>query len=193
MSVLRIILLGPPGAGKGSQAVKVCDAENIPHISTGDILRDAVGRSTDLGLQAKKYMDEGLLVPDSLVIALIRERLSMKDCERGFLLDGFPRTVEQAKSLDELLASISMPLTHVVELVVPDEILLARIEGRARAGSGRSDDNAEVFKRRLKVYHEQTAPVTDYYRSTDMVTPLDGLGTIEEVEERLMKILGASS
>ncbi|NMC62252.1 MAG: adenylate kinase [SAR324 cluster bacterium] len=189
MSVLRIILLGPPGAGKGSQAVKICASYNIPHISTGDILRSSVSAETELGLEAKKFMDQGQLVPDSLVIALIKERLSQSDCESGFLLDGFPRTVEQAKALDELLASINMPLTHVVELIVPDEVLLGRIEGRARAGSGRSDDNAEVFAKRLDVYHRQTAPVTDYYKSKKMVRDVDGVGSIEEVEQRLRDVL----
>ena len=188
--VLRIILLGPPGAGKGSQAVTFCASRNIPHISTGDILRNAVARQTDLGVEAKRYMDGGMLVPDALVIALIKERLSQGDCVGGFLLDGFPRTVEQASSLDELLASIGMPLTHVVELVVPDEILLGRIENRARQGSGRSDDNAAVFAKRLQVYHEQTAPVTEYYKGKGMVSPIDGVGSIEEVEQRLLKLLG---
>lgn len=189
MSALRIVLLGPPGAGKGSQALRLCTNQGIPHISTGDILRDAVGRATEFGLQAKKFMDDGQLVPDTLVVALIQERLSRPDCEKGFLLDGFPRTVEQAQALDELLVSINMPLTHVVELIVPDKILLGRIEGRARAGSGRSDDNADVFAKRLSVYHQQTAPVTDYYNTKKMVNGVNGVGTIEEVEQRLLDVL----
>ena len=188
-AVLRIILLGPPGAGKGSQAVTLCASRGIAHISTGDILRDAVARQTTLGVEAKRYMDGGQLVPDSLVIALIKERLSQGDCEKGFLLDGFPRTVEQATALDELLVSIGMPLSHVVELVVPDEVLLGRIENRARQGSGRSDDNAEVFAKRLQVYHAQTAPVSGYYKSKGMLKPIDGVGTIPEVEQRLLGAL----
>lgn len=193
MNALRLVLLGPPGAGKGSQAERLCAHTGIAHVSTGNILREAVAGATELGIEAKRYMDQGSLVPDALVIALIKERLAMKDCqEKGFLLDGFPRTVEQAKSLDELLMQIDLPLTCVVELIVPDDVLLKRIEGRAAAGSGRSDDNAAVFANRLKVYHEQTAPVTGYFKSKGLVTDLDGLGTIEEVEQRLLKILGIS-
>lgn len=189
MKPLRVILLGPPGAGKGSQAVSLCVSRKIPHISTGEILRQAVSQETELGLQAKKFMDEGLLVPDELVIALIRERFAQRDCEAGFLLDGFPRTLEQAKALDELLVSIDMPLTHVIDMAVPDHVLLGRIEGRAKAGSGRSDDNAEVFSRRLKVYHEQTAPVSKYYSESGRLKEVDGLGTIEEVGERIARLL----
>ena len=191
MGALRLILLGPPGGGKGTQAERLCERTGIAHVSTGNILREAVSNATELGVEAKRYMDQGQLVPDALVIALIKERLAMSDCrDKGFLLDGFPRTVEQAKALDELLVAIELPLTNVVELVVPDDVLLARIEGRAAAGSGRSDDNAAVFANRLKVYHEQTAPVTGYFKSKGLVTSLDGLGTIDEVEQKLLKVLG---
>lgn len=181
----RLILLGPPGAGKGTQAALLCQRLDIPHISTGDLLRSAVGNNTELGQRAKEYMDKGELVPDELVIAMIEERLQEPDCENGFLLDGFPRTVEQAEALTELLRRLEMPITKVVDLEVPEEVLMKRIQKRGEQGSGRSDDTTEVAANRLQVYWKQTAPVADYYRRLGKVSQVDGLGTVEEVLSRI--------
>ena len=189
MTETRIVLLGPPGAGKGSQAVRICEEKMIPHISTGDIMRGAIAAGSELGKRVKVFLDQGALVPDDLVIEAVRDRLSRDDCKKGFLLDGFPRTVEQAKALDKMLDGLNMPLTHVVDIVVPEEVLLKRIIGRAQSGAGRSDDTEEILTKRLKVYWEQTAPVTAYYQSNGMVRAVDGLGTIEEVGARILAVL----
>jgi adenylate kinase len=185
---LRIILLGPPGAGKGTQAVLICEARNIVHISTGDMLRAAIAAGSDLGKQVKSFLDNGELVPDSLMIDLMRDRLSQADCANGFLLDGFPRTLDQASALDELLTQMGIPLTHVLELKVEDQILIDRIKKRGEE-SGRTDDNAEVVANRLQVYWKQTAPVTNFYKEKNLVKDLDGLGTIEEVQQRVLQLL----
>lgn len=184
---MRIILLGPPGAGKGTQATMLSSSAKIPHISTGEIFRAAIANKTPLGMQAKQFMDKGELVPDSIVIGMIKDRLVQADCKSGFLLDGFPRTVDQAVALDKLLAEISQPITHILELKVPDEVLIDRIKKRGESGSGRSDDTVEVITKRLQVYWAQTAPVTQHYSKLGKVKALDGLGTIEEVHARVMK------
>lgn len=185
----RVILLGPPGAGKGTQGIVVCGELGIPHISTGDILRSAVSRQTSLGLEAKKFMDQGALVPDSLVIGLMKERLAETDAEKGFLLDGFPRTVAQSEALDLMLKEVGKPVTHVIDLKVPETVLLERISKRAEGGSGRSDDNMQVANERLKVYWEQTAPVSQYYKAQGTYKEVDGLGTVEEVTSRVIEAL----
>lgn len=183
----RLVLLGPPGAGKGTQAILICQKKRIPHIATGNMMREAVGAGTPLGKKVKDYLDRGALVPDNLVIDLMRERLTQADCSTGFLLDGFPRTVEQARALDKLLAELKAPLSSVLELKVPEEVLIDRIRKRGESGSGRSDDNVEVATKRLQVYWEQTAPVSGYYRERGELVEVDGLGTIEEVGARLLK------
>ena len=185
----RLILLGPPGAGKGTQATLITERMDIPHISTGDLLRSAVREQTELGNRAKKYMDGGELVPDELVIAMIEERLQSEDCAKGFLLDGYPRTVEQAEALTELLQRLDMSITSVVDLEVSEQVLIERIRKRGEQGSGRSDDTVEVAANRLQVYWKQTAPVADYYRKLDKVIRVDGLGTVEEVFERILEAL----
>ncbi|MCB0351970.1 MAG: adenylate kinase [Bdellovibrionales bacterium] len=186
----RIVLLGPPGAGKGTQAVLICQRFAVPHISTGDIFRAAVKSQTELGKQAQGFMDKGELVPDSLVIALVKERLSQQDCrEKGFLLDGFPRTLEQSQALTVLLDEIGSPLTHVLDLEVSEAILLERIQNRGNQGSGRADDSADVAAHRLQVYRDQTAPVTGYYEQNIGVTKIDGLGSVEEVTQRILDAL----
>lgn len=152
--MIRLVFLGPPGAGKGTQAQRIAQEYGIPHISTGDILRNAVKEGTELGKLAKSYMDKGELVPDEVIIGIIRERLSQPDVkEKGFILDGFPRTLPQAEALDELLKELSMPLDRVVYLNVDDEEIVKRLLAR-----GRADDTEEVIRNRLKVYREQTAP-----------------------------------
>lgn len=178
--VARIVFLGPPGAGKGTQAVKLAEARAIPHISTGDMMRAAIKSGTALGEKVKGYLDKGALVPDTLVIEVIADRLKASDCANGFLLDGFPRTVEQAKALDELLAKSKTPLTNVIELQVPEAIIIERIKSR---GEGRSDDTPEVIAKRLAVYKEQTAPVSAYYGTR--VAVIDGVGTVEEIAGRI--------
>lgn len=185
----RIILLGPPGAGKGTQADILCQNQQIPHISTGDILRGAIAHETALGKKAKTFMDKGHLVPDDLIIDLIHERLGEDDCENGFLLDGFPRTVEQAEALDTLLESMDAKLTNVIDIEVPDNVIIERIKSRAEEGSGRADDNEEVAAKRLKVYWEQTAPVSHYYESKGLLQKIDGLGTVEEVTQRINSVM----
>lgn len=183
----RLVLLGPPGAGKGTQAVLICQKKKIPHIATGNIMREAVGTGTPLGKKVKDYLDLGALVPDDLVIELMRGRLTLPDCNGGFLLDGFPRTVEQARALDKLLAELKTPLSSILELTVPEEVLIDRIKKRGEAGSGRSDDTVEVATKRLQVYRELTAPVSDYYRQRGGLVEIDGLGSIDEVSVRLLQ------
>lgn len=186
---LRIVFLGPPGAGKGTQAVLTSGKAGIPHISTGEMMRAAVQSGSDLGARVKQFLDRGELVPDDLMIEVIRDRLSRSDCRGGFLLDGFPRTVVQAQALDGLLSEMRMPLSHVISLDVPEDILLERIRKRGES-SGRSDDSVEVASRRLKVYWELTAPVSEFYRGSKRLCALDGLGSVEDVQKRISGALG---
>jgi adenylate kinase len=183
-----VIILGPPGSGKGTQAGKICKSHGIPHISTGEMLREAIKAGSDLGLQAKGYMDKGLLVPDDLFIGIIKDRISQADCARGFLLDGFPRTVPQAQALDTLLQSAGVK-PRVLELVVPDDVVIQRILDRAANGSGRADDNLETAKARLEVYKQTTALVADYYRQNGGVLSVDATGTIEETHAQVLQAI----
>ncbi|MCB0317636.1 MAG: adenylate kinase [Bdellovibrionales bacterium] len=185
---MRIIILGPPGAGKGTQAVMLAEELGIPHISTGDILRSEIKNETELGLKVKAVMDAGNLVSDDLILAVVKERLSKPDCEKGFLLDGVVRTLPQAEGLDKILEEIGRKLTHVIDVVVPDEEILTRIEKRGEE-SGRSDDTREVAENRLKVYKDLTAPVSDFYKQKNLLIEVDGLGTIEEVKDRIRKAI----
>ena len=187
---MRIVILGAPGAGKGTQAKFIAEKFGIAHISTGDMLRSAIAKGTDLGKEAKGYMDRGELVPDTLVLGLIRERLQEADCKNGFLLDGFPRNVAQAKALDTLLEELKLSLTHILDFDVPESVLLERILNRAKEGSGRSDDNEEVVKNRLKVYNEQTLPVSNYYKEKgNFITVPAGTKSVEEVKEIVFDLL----
>ncbi|MCB9029833.1 MAG: adenylate kinase [Deltaproteobacteria bacterium] len=186
--MIRLILLGAPGAGKGTQAERVADTYSIPHISTGDIMRKAVADQSKLGAQVKEYLDAGQLVPDELVINLIRERLSSDDCAEGFLLDGFPRTVAQAEALDRTLSELNAPLTHVLELDVPEQMLIERLVKRGEE-SGRSDDTEEVIRERLAVYNEQTAPVSDFYSKSSRLVKIDGTGSIDQIEQAIKEKL----
>lgn len=191
---MRLILLGPPGAGKGTQSARLEQKYGIPQLSTGDMLRAAVKAQTPVGIQAKAVMDAGGLVSDDIVVGIIEARIEEPDCAKGFILDGFPRTVAQAKALDAMLRGKHKELDAVIELVVDDNILLSRIEGRARetvaaGGTIRADDNPESFKKRLAQYHELTAPVSDYYRSVGELRTVDGMAPIESVTAELDGLL----
>ncbi|RKQ61888.1 adenylate kinase [Thermovibrio guaymasensis] len=184
--MIKVVFLGPPGAGKGTQAVRIAEKYNVPHISTGDILRAAVKEGTELGQLAKSYMDRGELVPDEVIIGIIRERLSQPDIrERGFILDGFPRTLKQAEALDQLLSELNMPLDRVIYLNVDDEEIVKRLLAR-----GRADDTEEVIRNRLKVYREQTAPLIDYYAEKCLLAEIYGVGEIDEITKKIEEALG---
>jgi adenylate kinase len=186
---VNIILLGPPGAGKGTQAQRLVEKYGIVQLSTGDILRCAASSGSDLGKQAKKVMDAGQLMPDDLMIQIISDRIDAPDCAKGFILDGFPRTVPQAEALDKLLADKGLALDHVIELRVDDAALVARITGRANeeaaAGRARTDDNVETLKKRLAVYHERTAPILPYYCDKGTLKVVDGMQDIRGVARQI--------
>lgn len=180
----RLIFLGPPGAGKGTQAQVIAELWSIPHISTGEILRAAIKAETDLGNQAKSFVDQGELVPDHLILDLIKERLGKSDVQNGWILDGFPRNVEQARFLDQLLTEISQSCDYAVNFEVPEPELITRMLGR-----GRKDDNEETISNRLKVYLEQTAPVIDYYRQQGILKSIDGNCEQEQVTIAVQQVV----
>lgn len=182
--------MGPPGAGKGTQAVVVARALGVPHISTGDIFRANVSAGTPLGEEAQRYMDAGEYVPDSVTNAMVRDRLSQSDCQPGFMLDGYPRTLEQVTELDMMLQADGLHLDRVVELTVDTDEVVQRLLKRAQE-QGRSDDTAEVVRRRLEVYFEQTAPLVAIYRQRHLIVDVDGAGNVEEVTERILAALSA--
>ena len=184
----RFIFLGPPGAGKGTQAEKVASSASILHISTGELLRNAVAQKTALGQQARSYMDKGELVPDKLVLDMVRERLGQPDAQPGWILDGFPRNVHQAESLDALLQEIDRVYDFAINLEVPDEVLIDRLLAR-----GRADDNEKTIRRRLEVYREQTAPLIDFYRDRQQLKSVNGDRPIEEVTVALKQVAGVSN
>jgi adenylate kinase len=191
---VRLILLGPPGAGKGTQAQLLVAKHSIVQLSTGDMLRAAVAAGTGVGLRAKAIMDRGDLVSDDVMIEIIADRLDKPDAARGFILDGFPRTVAQAEALSGLLAKRGLKLDAVVELEVDDDILTDRIVGRAReTGGARADDTVETLRKRLSVYHAQTAPVAEYYRKKGMLKSVDGMGTVDEVSAAIGNLLSAAT
>jgi adenylate kinase len=188
---MRLVFMGPPGAGKGTQAVGLASRLGIPHISTGDIFRANVSQGTALGLEAKRYMDAGEYVPDDVTNAMVRDRLAQADCIPGFLLDGYPRTVDQVAQLDDMLASADAALDRVVELTVDIDEVVGRLVRRA-AEQGRADDTEDVIRRRLEVYAEQTAPLLAIYSGRGLLVQVDGLGEIDDVAARLAAALGLS-
>ncbi len=188
MSARRIVLLGPPGVGKGTQAATLVDALGIPHISTGDMLRAAVKAQTPVGLKAKAVMDAGELVSDEIVIGIAAERLAQDDAASGFLLDGFPRTIVQAKALEALLEELDRKLDCCLALTVDNEAVVQRLLKRAEI-EGRADDKEEVIRDRMRVYDRDTAPLLDFYRGRGLLTEVSGKGTIEEVGVRVRAAL----
>lgn len=211
---MQILLMGPPGAGKGTQAVKLTEKFKIPQISTGDMFRAAVAEGTELGKKAKACMDAGTLVPDEVTVGIVRERLAKDDCKGGFILDGFPRTVKQAEALGKILNELGMTLTKVLNIHVPSEDLIARAVGRRickNCGATyhvkfnppktdvcdncggelfqRADDNEETMKKRLSVYEESTRPLIDYYKKVGVYVEIDGRQPIEKVTEELVNVL----
>ena len=215
---MRMILLGAPGAGKGTQAEMLTKLYTIPCISTGNIFREHISNNTDLGKQAKAYMDQGSLVPDSLVIELVKSRITQDDCNNGMIFDGFPRTIPQAEALDKMLADLDMPIDYVVNVEVPDEMIIDRMAGRTVCPScgasyhkiskkedvsgicnlcstqlvQREDDKEETVKKRLEIYHAQTKPLIAHYKAQDKVLDIDGLGTVDEVRAAVKKALGVN-
>ncbi len=213
---MKIIMLGAPGAGKGTQAKKIAAKYGIPHISTGDIFRANIKEGTELGKKAKTYMDQGLLVPDELVVDLVVDRLHQDDCKKGYVLDGFPRTIPQAESLDAALEKTGEKMEYAIDVNVPDENIINRMGGRrACVGCGatyhivynptkvegicdacgeklilRDDDKPETVQKRLGVYHEQTQPLIDYYTKAGILKEVDGTVDMEEVFQNIVQILG---
>ena len=213
---MKIIMLGAPGAGKGTQAKKIAAKYDIPHISTGDIFRAHIKNGTELGNKAKTYMDQGLLVPDELVVDLVVDRVKQDDCKKGYVLDGFPRTIPQAEALDKALAAIGEKMDYAIDVNVPDENIVHRMSGRrACVGCGatyhleyaptktegicdacgkelilRDDDKPETVKKRLGVYHEQTQPLIDYYTNAKILKTVDGTVDINDVFQTIVDILG---
>jgi adenylate kinase len=213
---VRLIFLGPPAAGKGTQARRLAAEHGIPHISTGDILRAAIREGTYLGREAKRYMDRGALVPDDVMIGIVRERLQRSDCVRGFILDGFPRTIPQAEALAGLLETMNAPLDYVVNMAVPVEEILRRMSGRFTCQNcgrmfnlmldppktpgrcdccggvliQRADDRIDTVHERLEVYRQSTQPLIEYYRGKMQLKTVDGTGTIDDIAKRILEAVG---
>ncbi len=213
---MDLILLGPPGSGKGTQAKKMVERYHLPQISTGDILRAALKEKTPLGLEAKQYMDQGKLVPDEVVVGIVRDRLKASDCQGGFILDGFPRTVPQAEALETTLRAMSRGIDHVISIEVANAELLKRLGGRRTCRNcgamyhlvfdppkkkgvcdtcggelyQRADDQEKTIRERLKVYDKQTAPLIQYYRGKGLLRAIDGVGEVEEIFQRIVKAIG---
>jgi adenylate kinase len=189
---MRLILLGPPGAGKGTQAQRLVQNHGIVQLSTGDMLRAAVAAGTPVGQRAKAIMDRGDLVSDDVMIDIIADRIERPDSAKGFILDGFPRTIAQADALSDLLVRKGLKLDAVIEIAVNDAMLRDRIAGRAKeSGGARADDTLETLAKRLAVYHAQTAPVADYYRHKGMLKTVDGMGTMDQVSTAIENLLSA--
>jgi len=186
---MRLVLLGAPGSGKGTQAARLKDHLQVPHISTGDLLRAEVAAGTPLGLEAKAIMARGDLVSDEILLGMLEDRFSRDDTQSGFILDGYPRNLAQAAALDALLAKLGTPFDAAVQLEVDNEQIIARLAGRAQA-EGRADDSPESVRHRLNVYDQQTAPVIAFYREHDQLTVVDGVGSLDDVFDRIVKAIG---
>ena len=187
---MKIILFGPPGAGKGTQANLLINKFDIVQISTGDMLREAVKNNTEIGKTVKKIMEDGELVSDNLIISLISDRIIEKDCSNGFILDGFPRTLAQAKALDEMLSAKNIHIDHVLQIDVDERLLLHRIEKRAAENENvREDDNSKVLANRLQVYNEQTIPVLKYYQSMNRLKKVNGMLSVKEVFQSILNLI----
>lgn len=194
---MRLILLGPPGAGKGTQAQRLVEAHQIPQLSTGDMLRAAVKAGTEVGKRAKAVMDAGELVSDTIVNAIVAERIDQADCANGFILDGYPRTLQQADAVEAMLKDRKLNLDAVIELVVDDKALVGRIVKRAKDAEAagqpvRKDDNPQVFDERLREYYKKTAPLTGYYYAKKMLTTVDGMASMDEVTAQIEALLKAA-
>ena len=191
---MNIVLFGAPGAGKGAQAERISSMYGMVHLSTGEMLRSAISSGSDLGAKAKETIDQGELVSDDVIVKIVDARMDEGDCVKGVILDGFPRTVAQAEALDEILAVKGRCLDHVIEIEVNESVLFARIANRAserrRTGTARSDDNADTLRKRLAVYHENTAPLLPYYREKGVLRSVDGMGSIEDVATQIDNLLG---
>ena len=187
---MRLVLLGAPGSGKGTQAARLKEQLGVPHISTGDLLRAEVAAGSPLGLQAKEVMVRGDLVSDDILLGMLEDRLARDDVREGFILDGYPRNLAQAAALGELLERLDQPFDAAVQLEVDNELLIDRLAGRAKA-EGRADDNPESVRKRLVVYDEQTAPVIEFYREHGQLTVVDGVGGLDDVFDRIMAAIGA--
>lgn len=185
---MRIVLLGPPGSGKGTQAARMVETLGIPHISTGALLREAAAQGTELGLKAKEISDKGELVPDDVVLGMLEERLNQADVKDGFILDGYPRNLAQAESLEEVLERIGQPVDEAILIDIDAEEIVQRIAKRARE-EGRADDTEETVRNRLRVYAEQTAPVADFYAQRGLLTRVLGDGPVEEILQRILSVL----
>ncbi len=185
---MRLVLLGAPGSGKGTQAARLKEHLQVPHISTGDLLRAEVAAGSKLGLEAKEVMASGNLVSDEILLGMLEDRFSRPDTRDGFILDGYPRNLAQADALDKLLTRIRQPMDYAVQLEVPTDLLVERIAGRAKA-EGRADDSPESVRTRLKVYDDQTAPVIEFYRQHGQLTVVDGVGGLDDVFNRIIEAL----
>ena len=185
---MKLLIMGPPGVGKGTQANRIKNTLNILHLSTGDILRDEIKINSNIGIKAKMYMDDGLLVPDSVLLQIVQQKISEPICDNGYLLDGFPRTIPQADGLEKIMQSINHKLDYAISLSANTDELIERLIKRGEE-SGRNDDTPEIIRNRQKIYWEQTAPLLEYYSEKGILKDVDGLGTISEITNRILEII----